>query len=224
MGQPSAGSGPLTPVPKPWGDEAGEGVASAGHAAGYRKKAQASNDASILGGLPLLIIEECRHRDNSVLHLLVVLLLEVLQKVLQNALVQVLSGQVRVSSGRRDLEVTVGERGHADKEGTTTQIVDQDVLLCLIVKAIGDRSCSGLDSGPENAQASKILGGLPLRVNEVCGRRDNSVFPLLVVLLLEVLQNTLHNTLAQVLCGQVRVTGGRRDLEDTADERGHADN
>mmetsp|Transcript_33187 Transcript_33187/g.71539 ORF Transcript_33187/g.71539 Transcript_33187/m.71539 type:complete len:92 (+) Transcript_33187:1272-1547(+) len=66
-------------------------------------------------------------------HVLTMLLLEDLHEVLHHPLVEVLTSQVGVAIGGHHLKDAVvdGQQGHI--EGATTEIINQDVLLGLLV-------------------------------------------------------------------------------------------
>ena len=85
------------------------------------------------------------------------------------------------------------EEGHI--EGTTTEIVDQDVALLLRLaraETVGDSGGSGLVDDTEDVEArdgTGVLGGLTLVVVEVGGDGDDSLLDLLAEL---GLSNLLH--------------------------------
>merc|ERR1719209_1308670 len=104
------------------------------------------------------------------LHVLLVLPLELVDKVVDHAVVKVFSTEMGVTGGGLHLEDALfdGQDGHV--EGAATKIEDQDVTLgraLLLVKAVGNGSSSGFVDDPENVEAandSSILGCLPLTV------------------------------------------------------------
>ncbi|KAJ8425770.1 hypothetical protein Cgig2_014884 [Carnegiea gigantea] len=105
---------------------------------------------------------------------LLVLSLELLDKVVHHSVVKVLTTKMGVPSGGFHLKDTFlnGEQG--DIKGTPTEIKDQDVLLTsaggLLVKTIGNGSSGWLINDTHNIQArndSSILCGLTLRVIEL---------------------------------------------------------
>merc|ERR1712203_440940 len=102
-------------------------------------------------------------------HVLVVLLLEDLHEVLHDTLVEVLAAQVSVAVRCNDFEDAVvdGQQGHI--EGAAAQIVHQDVLLRLLVQAVGDGRGGGLVDDTQDVEAgdhARILRGLPLLIVE----------------------------------------------------------
>jgi hypothetical protein len=64
-------------------------------------------------------------------------------------------------------------------KGTTTQIVDQDVLLLgFLVQTISDGRSGGFVDNTEHIQTcdgASVLGGLTLSIVEVGGNGDNSI-------------------------------------------------
>merc|ERR1719401_1167965 len=104
-------------------------------------------------------------------HVLVVFLLEDLHEVLHYALIEILAAQVGVAVGSHHLEDAVVDGQQGDIEGAATEVVDQNVLLRLLVEAVGNGSCSGLVDNPEHVHArdrAGVLRGLPLGIVEVC--------------------------------------------------------
>ena len=112
--------------------------------------------------------------------ILLVLALELVDEVVDETVIEVLTTQVSVTSSRLDLEDTLldGQEGHI--EGTTTKIEDEDVALTLdlLVKTVGNGSGGGLVDDTENVEAGNetgVLGSLTLRVVEVGGDSNDSV-------------------------------------------------
>ena len=106
--------------------------------------------------------------------------LEFVCEVVHKTVVEVLTTQVSVSGSGLDLENTLLNGQEGDIEGTTTQVEDEDVALTLglLVKTVGDSSGGGLVDDTEDVEAgdkTSILGGLTLRVVEVCGDSNDSV-------------------------------------------------
>ena len=105
---------------------------------------------------------------------LLVLALELLDEVVNETVVEVLTTQVSVTSSRLDGEDTTSDVKEGDIESTTTQVEDQDVLLLgrLRVKTVGDGSSGGLVDDTENLETSDgtgVLGSETLGVVEVGG-------------------------------------------------------
>jgi hypothetical protein len=100
--------------------------------------------------------------------------------VVDQAVVEILTTQVSVTSGGLDLEDTLLNGQKGDIESTTTQIEDQDVALTLglLVKTVGDSGSGGLVDDTENVETGDetgVLGSLTLRVVEVGGDGDDGV-------------------------------------------------
>ena len=97
------------------------------------------------------------------------LALELLDEVVDQAVVEVLTTQVSVTGSRLDLEDTVLDGENGDIEGSTAKIEDQDVALGadLLVKTVGDGGSSRLVDDTKDVQTrdgTGILGGLTLKV------------------------------------------------------------
>lgn len=116
------------------------------------------------------------------------LALELLLEVLKEVSVEILTTKVSVTSGGLDSEDTTLDVQQGHIEGTTTEIVDEDVTLLLRLagaETVGDSGSSRLVDNTENVQASDgtgILGGLTLVVVEVGGHGDDSLLNLLAEL------------------------------------------
>jgi hypothetical protein len=111
------------------------------------------------------------------------LLLVELDEVVNDTVVKVLTTKVGVTSGGQDLEDTIidGEKG--DIEGSTTEIVDDDLgFTTLLVKTVGDSGSGGLVDDTEDLETGDgtgILGSLTLGIVEVGGNGDDGVGDLL---------------------------------------------
>merc|ERR1719401_71305 len=120
-------------------------------------------------------------------HVLVVLLLEDLHEVLHHALIEVLAAQVGVAIRGNNLEYAVVDCEQRHIEGATAEVVDKDVLLGLLVKAVGDGSRCGLVDDAEHIHAgdgASVLGGLALGIVEVRRDGDHGVLHLLAEVVL----------------------------------------
>lgn len=84
-----------------------------------------------------------------------VLALELVAEVVHETVVEILTTQVGVTSGRLDLEDTLLNGQERDIEGTTTEIEDENVALALdlLVQAVGDGSGGRLVDDTEDVQA-----------------------------------------------------------------------
>jgi hypothetical protein len=102
--------------------------------------------------------------------------------------VEILTTKVSVTSGGLDSEDTTLDVQQGHIEGTTTEIVDENIALLLRLtsaETVGDSGSGGLVDDTENVQASDgtgILGGLTLVVVEVSRHGDNGLLNLLAEL------------------------------------------
>ena len=112
--------------------------------------------------------------------ILLVLALELVDEVVDQTVVEVLTTQVSVTGSGLDLEDTLLDSQERNIEGTTTKIEDQNVALTLdlLVKTVSNGSGSGLVDDTEDVETGNetgVLGSLTLRVVEVGGDSDDSV-------------------------------------------------
>jgi hypothetical protein len=128
-------------------------------------------------------------------HILAGLALELLLEVLEEVGIEILTTQVSVTSGSLDGEDTTLDVQQGHIEGTTTEIVDEDVTLLLglsSTETVSDSGSGRLVNDTENVETSDgtgILGSLTLVVVEVSGHSDNGLLNLLAEL---GLSNFLH--------------------------------
>ena len=111
---------------------------------------------------------------------LLVLSLEVINEVVDKAVIEVLSTKMGVTRGALNLEDTLLDSQQRNIEGTTTQVEDEHIALTLsiLVKTVGDGSSGRLVDDTENVETgnqTSVLGGLALGVTEVGGDGNNSV-------------------------------------------------
>mmetsp|Transcript_1006 Transcript_1006/g.2232 ORF Transcript_1006/g.2232 Transcript_1006/m.2232 type:complete len:181 (+) Transcript_1006:1224-1766(+) len=106
-------------------------------------------------------------------------LLELVDKVLKDGLIEVLSAQVSVSVGALYLEDALVHLEHGHIEGATAEIVHRNHLAALLlVHAVRKRRSRRLVDDAEHLETSdlaSILGGLALRVVEVGRHSHNSL-------------------------------------------------
>ena len=145
----------------------------------------------------------------------VVLLVVLLDEVVHDTVVKVLTTQVGVTSGSQDLENTVVDRQKGDIEGTTTKIVDDNLALITgLVQSVGDSGGGRFVDNTENVQAgnsTSVLGGLSLSVVEVGGDGNNGVSDLLSKVTLSDLLHLAENHAGNLLRGQG--LGGLVDID-----------
>lgn len=99
------------------------------------------------------------------------LLLVALDKIVNDAVVEIFTTKVGVTSSSQDLEDTVVDGEEGDIKSSTTEIVDDDLrFTALLVKTVGDggggRFVDDTEDG-ETGDGSGVLGGLTLSVVEV---------------------------------------------------------
>jgi hypothetical protein len=90
--------------------------------------------------------------------------------VVDDAVVKVLSSEVRVTGGGENLEDAVVDREERDIERSSSEIIDDDVALASsLVETIGDGGGGRLVDDAEDVETgdrSGVLGGLTLSVVE----------------------------------------------------------
>ena len=97
-------------------------------------------------------------------------LLELGQQPVDDPLVEVVAAEVRVAVGRLDLEDALAELQDGDVERAAAQVVDGDLLVALLVQAVGQGGRGRLVDDPLDLEArdpAGVLGRLALRVVEV---------------------------------------------------------
>ncbi len=110
-----------------------------------------------------------------------VVVLHVLDHVVDDPLVPVVSTEVRVTGGGLDLEDALADLQQRHVEGPTAEVEDEDGLVGGLVESVGKRRGRGLVDDPEHLEAgdlSGFLGGLALGVVEVGGDGDDGLHDL----------------------------------------------
>ena len=128
-----------------------------------------------------------RRRARVAGDVLLVLALELLHEVVHQALIEVLTAEVRVTRGGLHLEDALLDREERHVERPAAQVEDEDVAfgaaaLRLLIEAVRDSRGGGLVDDAHAVDAGDdrgILGGLALRVVEVRGHGDDGVLHLL---------------------------------------------
>jgi len=132
---------------------------------------------STLGLLNLAL--KLTHSLKILLNIGVVLLVVLLDEVLHDTVVEILTTKVSVTSGSQDLENAVVNRQKRHIESTTTKIVNNDLALVTgLIKTVGDSGGGGLVDNTEDVEtgdSTGILGSLTLGVAEVGGNGNNGV-------------------------------------------------
>lgn len=106
------------------------------------------------------------------------LLLELLNNVADQGNIEILTTQVGITVSGLDLEDTLLDLQNGDIEGTTTEIVDSDNAVSLLLETVGKSGSSGLVNNTEDVQTgnlTSVLGGLTLRVVEVSGNGNDGI-------------------------------------------------
>ena len=104
------------------------------------------------------------------------LTLELRAHPVDDRLVEVVATQVVVTGGGLDFEHPVADLEHGHVERATAQVEDQDRLVGALVQAVRQGGCGRLVDDPLDIEAGDLAGvarGLPLRVVEVRGHRDD---------------------------------------------------
>ena len=105
-------------------------------------------------------------------------LLEIIGHVVEQTLVEVIAAQVVVAGGRQYLLYAVAHFDDRDIEGAAAQVVHHDLLLLLLIDAVGQGRGGRLVDNTLDLQAGDltgILGGLTLGIGEV-GRYGDDRF------------------------------------------------
>ncbi len=109
-------------------------------------------------------------------------LLELREQPLDHPLVEVVAAEVRVAVGRLDLEDAFAQLEDRDVEGAAAQVVDRDLLVVLLVEAVGKGRRRRLVDDPADFEAGDptgILRRLALGVVEIRRDRDHGLGDLL---------------------------------------------
>ena len=128
-------------------------------------------DLGFLSGLP-----DALHGGAVAAQVHAVLALELLDKIVHQALVEVVSTQVVVARRGQNFDDTGGNLQNGHVEGAAAQVVDHDFLALFLVHAVGQGRGGGLVDNALDLQAGDfacVLGGLALGVGEVGRHGDN---------------------------------------------------
>ena len=105
-------------------------------------------------------------------------LLELVNEVLGDACVEVVAAQAVVAGGCENLDNAVADLQHGDIEGAAAEVVDHDLLIAFLIKAVCQSRCGRLVDDTlyiQTCDAACVLGRLTLCVGEVCGNGDDSL-------------------------------------------------
>ena len=96
--------------------------------------------------------------------------------VIHQGFIPVVAAEMSVAVGRKHLEDAVGHVEDRDVEGAAAQVEDRDLLVLLLLKAVGQRRGGRLVDDPrdfEPGDLARILGRLPLTVVKISRDRDD---------------------------------------------------
>ena len=82
--------------------------------------------------------------------------LEFVEDPIHEAIVPVVTAEVRVAVGGLDLENAVADFQHGNIERAAAQIVDRDLFVLLLVQAVGERGRRRLVDDAQNFQAGDL--------------------------------------------------------------------
>ncbi len=129
-------------------------------------------------------------------------LLELIYHPLGNAVVVVITAEVRITVGSQNLDNAVTDLDNRYIEGTAAQVINHDLLLGLIIQTISQRcGCRLVDDTLylEAGNASCVLGGLSLGIVEVCRNSDDSLTDLLTEICLGICLQLLQDHCGNLL-------------------------
>ena len=134
-----------------------------------------------------------------------VVVLELLDHPLDDAVVPVVATEVVVAGGRLDLDDALAdlEQGHVER--AATEVEDEDGLVVALVEAVGQRGRGGLVDDAADVEArdlAGLLGRLALRVGEVRRDGDDRVGHRLAEVGLGVALELLQHERADLLGGE----------------------
>ena len=107
--------------------------------------------------------------------------LELVGHVVDQALIEVVAAEVGIAVGADDPEHAVGHFEHGDIERAAAEVEHDDLLVLLLVQAVGQRGGGRLVDDPRHFQPGDlagVLGGLALGVVEVRRHGDHGLVDL----------------------------------------------
>ena len=114
------------------------------------------------------------------------LLLVLLDEVLNEAVIEILTAKVGITGSSQDLEDTVVDGEKRDVECATSEVIDDDpgFGLGLLVQAVGNGSGRGFVDDTEDLKAgngSRVFCCLALGIVEVCNKVSRGISPTIVM-------------------------------------------
>ena len=102
-------------------------------------------------------------------------LLELVDQILGDACVEVVTAESVVASGCKNFDNAVADLQNGNVEGAAAQIVDHDLLIIFFVQSVSKGCCRRLVDDTlyvQTGDLAGIFGSLTLCVGEVCRNRD----------------------------------------------------
>ena len=107
-----------------------------------------------------------------------VALLELGRHPIDDALVEIVSAEMRIAVGGLDLDDTLAHLEDRDVERPAAEVIDRDGLVLLLVEPVRERGCRRLVDDPQHVEAGDLAGvfrRLALRVVEVGRHGDHRI-------------------------------------------------
>ena len=95
---------------------------------------------------------------------------------LNDALVDVITAQVRVAIGGFDFDNAFAHFENGDIKSSATQVIDRNRLVFFLVETVSERRCGRLIDDAryfKTRNLASLLGGLALAVVKICGNGDH---------------------------------------------------
>src|SRR3569833_583688 len=96
----------------------------------------------------------------------------------EEKVVDVVSAKVRVAVGGLHFEDALAKLEDGDIKGAASEVVDRDEAFLFSIESIRECRCRGFVDQAQNfktSHATRVLGGLPLRVIEVRGNCNDGL-------------------------------------------------
>ena len=122
----------------------------------------------------------CPSTTEKTEHTLLVLALELLNEVVDKAVVEIFTTKMGITSSGLDLENTLLDGQERNIESSSSEIENQNIAFAddLLVETVGNSGSSGLVDDTEHVHAGNgpsIFGGLTLRIVEVRRNSDDGI-------------------------------------------------